>query len=60
VKSFGDEFIVYLVDDVPKTISQAYASPDVEFWKDAIHSEMDSIMSNGLGRSLIFQTGANQ
>ena len=27
-KSFGDDFIVYLVDDTPKTISEAYASPD--------------------------------
>jgi hypothetical protein len=47
VKSFGDDFIVYLMDDVPKTISQAYAYPDVEYWKDVVHSEMDSIMSNG-------------
>jgi hypothetical protein len=46
-KSFGDDFIVYLVDDVSKTLSQAYASPDVEYWKDVICSEMDSIMSNG-------------
>jgi hypothetical protein len=30
-KCFGGDFIVYLVDDVPKTLSQAYASPDVEY-----------------------------
>jgi len=47
VKSFGDDFIVYLVDDVPKTLPGAYASPDAEYWKEAVHSEMDSIMSNG-------------
>jgi hypothetical protein len=47
VKSFGDDFIVYLVDDVPKTLSQEYASPDADYWKDVIRSEMDSIMSNG-------------
>ena len=46
-KSFGDVFIVYLVDDVPKTLLEAYASPDVEYWKEAEHSEMDPIMSNG-------------
>jgi hypothetical protein len=46
-KSFGDDFIVYLVDDVPKTLSQAYASPDAEYWKDVVRSEMDSILSNG-------------
>ena len=47
VKSFGDDSIVYLVDDVPKTLPEAYASPDAEYWKEAVHSEMDSIMSNG-------------
>ena len=46
-KFFGDDFIVYLVDDVPKTLPEAYASPDTEYWKEAVHSEMDSIMSNG-------------
>jgi hypothetical protein len=46
-KSFGDDFSVYPVDDVPKTLSQVYASPGAEYWKDVVHSEMDSIMSNG-------------
>jgi hypothetical protein len=30
-KSFGDDFTVYLVDDTPKTLSEAYASPDAEY-----------------------------
>ena len=46
-KSFGDEFIVYLVDDTPKTIDDAYSSPDADYWNEAVRSEMDSIMSNG-------------
>jgi hypothetical protein len=45
-KSFGDDYIVYLVDDTPSTIEEAYSSPDADFWKEAIMSEMDSIMSN--------------
>jgi hypothetical protein len=32
-KSFGDDFIVYLVDDTPKSIAEAYASPDADNWK---------------------------
>jgi hypothetical protein len=47
VKSFGDDFIVYLVDHTPRTISEAFASPDVDDWNEAVHSEMDSIISNG-------------
>jgi hypothetical protein len=29
-KSFGDDFIMYLVDDTPTSIVEAYASPDVD------------------------------
>jgi hypothetical protein len=46
-KSFGDDFIVYLVDDVPKTLPKTFASTDAEYWKQIVHSEMDTIMSNG-------------
>nr|ABA94371.1 retrotransposon protein, putative, Ty1-copia subclass [Oryza sativa Japonica Group] len=45
-KSFGDDYIVYLVDDTPRTIEEAYSSPDADYWKEAVRSEMDSIMSN--------------
>ncbi|KAK1618488.1 hypothetical protein QYE76_024005 [Lolium multiflorum] len=46
-KSFGDDFVVYLVDDTPTSISEAYASPDADYWKEAVRSEMDSILANG-------------
>jgi hypothetical protein len=46
-KSFGDDYIVYLVDDTPTTIEEAYTSPNADLWKEATRSEMDSIMSNG-------------
>jgi len=45
-KSFGDEFIVYLVEDMPTTIVEAYSSPDTDLWKEAVRSEMEYIMSN--------------
>jgi hypothetical protein len=34
------------VDDTPSTIEEAYSSHDADFWKEAIKSETDSIMSN--------------
>jgi hypothetical protein len=46
-KSFSNDFIVYLVEDTPTTISEAYSSPDADLWKEAVRSEMESIMSNG-------------
>jgi hypothetical protein len=46
-KSFGDDYLIYLVDDTPKTIEEAYSSLDADLWKEAVQSEMESIMSNG-------------
>jgi hypothetical protein len=46
-KSFGDDFIVYLMDDTPNSISEAYASQDADYWKESVHSEMYSILENG-------------
>ena len=38
---------MYLVDDTPTSIAEAYASPDADDWKEAVHNETDSILSNG-------------
>ena len=46
-KYFGDDFLVYLMDDTPTSISEAYTSPDADYSKDAARSEMDSMMANG-------------
>jgi hypothetical protein len=32
-KPFGDDFAIYHVDDTPKTITEAFASPNVDDWK---------------------------
>jgi spore maturation protein CgeB len=47
VKFLGDDFTVYLMNDTPKTIAKAFASPDASDWKEIVHSDMDSILSNG-------------
>jgi len=39
---------VHHADDTLRTIEDAYSSPDADFWKEAVRSEMDSIMSNGI------------
>ena len=43
---FEDIFLVYLIDDTPSSISEAYASEDADYWKEAVRSEMDSILAN--------------
>ena len=47
VKSFGDDYIVYLMDDRLTIIEEAYSSSDADLWKEAVRSEMDSFMTNG-------------
>jgi hypothetical protein len=34
------------MDDTPKTIIEAFASPDADDWKEAVRSEINSILSN--------------
>jgi hypothetical protein len=45
-KSFSKNYIIYLMDDTPKTIEEAYSSLDADLWKKAVQREMNSIMSN--------------
>ena len=47
VKSFGEDFIICLVEDTPTTITEAYSSIDADLWNEVVQSEMDSTMSNG-------------
>jgi hypothetical protein len=35
------------VDDLLKTLSEAYASLDAQYWKEAVQNEIDSILTNG-------------
>jgi hypothetical protein len=34
------------MDDTPKIIAKAFASPNADDWKEMVCSEMDSILSN--------------
>ncbi|OIT00787.1 hypothetical protein A4A49_60062, partial [Nicotiana attenuata] len=43
----SDELVsIYLIEEDPKTYSEAMRSIDASFWKEAIKSELDSIVSN--------------
>jgi hypothetical protein len=47
------------MDDTPKTIIEAYSSPDVDYWKEAMKSEWILSCQMELGRLLNVPTGAN-
>lgn len=43
---FGDDYIVYLMDDIPRTIEYSYFIPNDDFLNEEKQIDMDSIMSN--------------
>ena len=44
--SFGPDFLTYLVENEPRTYQEAVSCPEGPLWKEAIKSEIDSIMQN--------------
>ena len=44
--SFGPDFLTYLLENEPWTFKEAVTSPEAPFWKEAINSEVESILSN--------------
>ena len=44
--SFGNEFYTYLIEDEPSSYTEAISSTEALFWKDAIKTELDSILKN--------------
>ena len=45
-KSFGDDFLIYLLEKEPQTYTEAVSSSEGPLWKEAIKSEVDSILLN--------------
>ena len=45
-KNFGEEFCTFLVEGEPTTFEEAMTSIDAPFWKEAINSEIESIIQN--------------
>ncbi|KAL0430955.1 UNVERIFIED_CONTAM: Retrovirus-related Pol polyprotein from transposon TNT 1-94 [Sesamum radiatum] len=47
VKDFGSDFVTYNIEDHPLTFKDVMASSEAKQWKEAVKSEMDSIIFNG-------------
>ena len=45
-KSFGPDIIAYAIESEPQTFKEAISIPEVQMWKEAINSEIESILSN--------------
>ncbi|XP_073152041.1 uncharacterized protein [Henckelia pumila] len=45
-KSFGPDFLIYILDNESRTLQEALSNLEAPFWKEAIQKEIDSIMHN--------------
>ena len=45
-KSFGSEFLTYMLEDEPRTFQEAITCPEAPLWKEAVKNEIDSILQN--------------
>ena len=45
-KNFGPDFISFITIGEPQTYKEAVASPEAPLWKEAINSEVESILQN--------------
>ena len=45
-KSFGPDFIAYVIKSEPQTFQEAMSTPEAQIWKEGINSEIKSILSN--------------
>ena len=45
-KTFGIDFLTYMLEHEPQTYKEAMSSSESSCWKEAIQSEIDSILSN--------------
>ncbi|GJV32038.1 zinc finger, CCHC-type containing protein [Tanacetum coccineum] len=47
-KTLSQREYCFIIEEDPRTLSEAMASRDVAFWKEAVQSEIDSIMHNDI------------
>ena len=45
-KTFGLDFLTYLLENKPYTCSKIMSCPKAFYWKEAINSEIESIMNS--------------
>ena len=45
-KSFGPDFLTYLLENEPQSFKAVMTGPEAPFWKEAVNNEIESIMQN--------------
>ena len=45
-KSFDPDFLTYFLENEPQSFNEAMSTPEAPMWKEAVNSEIESIMQN--------------
>ena len=45
-KSYDPDFLTYLLENEPQSLNEAMSTPEAPMWKEAVNSEIESIMHN--------------
>ena len=45
-KSFGPDFLAFLLENEPQTFKEAMKSSEAQYWKEEVNSEVESILNN--------------
>ena len=45
-KSFGLDFLTYLLENEPQSFNEAMSTPEAPMWKEVVNSEIESILQN--------------
>ncbi|GKB38080.1 DNA polymerase zeta catalytic subunit-like protein [Tanacetum coccineum] len=56
-KDFGPDYMMYIVNEELQTYKAATESLEAPYWKEAIHSEIDSIVNNNTWKSVDLPSG---
>jgi hypothetical protein len=45
-KTFGLDFLTFMLEDEPQSFKEAMSMPEALLWKEAVNSEIESILQN--------------
>uniref|UniRef100_A0A2N9F9L9 Integrase catalytic domain-containing protein n=1 Tax=Fagus sylvatica TaxID=28930 RepID=A0A2N9F9L9_FAGSY len=45
-KTFGPDFLTFMLEDEPQSFKEAMSIPEAPLWKEAVNSEIESILQN--------------
>ena len=57
-KSFGPDFLTYLLENELQSFNEAMSPPEAPMWKEAVNSEIESIMQNHTWELIDFPPGS--